>query len=236
MHFIYFDETKVDPNDRKLFIGGFIIEQNFLDSLENDMMTIQHKYHGTNILKVETELHGEHIFHGKGSYARKNLANRINLFDEVSNSLINNKVSIRIISIDVDQHRKKYVKAVPEYSLALMLMLERTCDFLSKKSSQGMIFGDYEKDEITDAIRDFAEYKQSGTTPMYFGRPLGQLKDTIYFTQSHHSRFLQAADMVVYMANRYERNCNPRSWHDQKLHNIWKNLKQSVNYHIQFWP
>ena len=51
---------------------------------------------------------------------------------------------------------------------------------------------------------DFSEYKSQGKTPMYFGRPLGRLLDTVYFTQSHHSRFLQVADLLVYMAGRYE--------------------------------
>ena len=39
---------------------------------------------------------------------------------------------------------------------------------------------------------------------MYFGRPLGRLLDTIYFTHSHHSRFLQAADVMLYITSRCE--------------------------------
>ena len=35
---------------------------------------------------------------------------------------------------------------------------------------------------------------------MYSGRPLGRLVDTVHFTRSHHSRFLQLADVVVYIA------------------------------------
>ena len=68
----------------------------------------------------------------------------------------------------------------------------------------GLMFGDYEADEVTSAVVDFSEYKSQGKTPMYFDRALGRLLDTVYFTQSHHSRFLQVADLLIYMADRHE--------------------------------
>ena len=71
---------------------------------------------------------------------------------------------------------------------------------------------------------------------MSFGRPLGRLKDTIYFTHSHHSRFLQVADMIVYMANRYENNHQPKKWHDKKLQTIWKSIKENTDFAIKRWP
>ena len=117
-----------------------------------------------------------------------------------------------------------------------MLILERFCDFLEEKNDIGVVFGDYEKDEITTSILDFSQFKFSGKTPMSFGRPLGQLKDTIYFTHSHHSRFLQAADMVLFMANRFENGHQPVKWHDIKLKEIWDRLKGNCEIRIQRWP
>ena len=67
---------------------------------------------------------------------------------------------------------------------------------------------------------------------MYLGRPLGRLKDTIYFTHSHHSRFLQVADMIVYMANRYENNHQPKKWHDKKLYTTWNKIKENTDFFI----
>ena len=100
-----------------------------------------------------------------------------------------------------------------------------------------MVFGDYEADEVTGAVVDFSEYKNQGKTPMYFGRPLGRLLDTVYFTQSHHSRFLQVADLLVYMAGRYEnRNDIPERWHEQQVKAAWEKIKASGNVFIQRWP
>jgi hypothetical protein len=79
--------------------------------------------------------------------------------------------------------------------------------------------------------------KITGKTPLYRGRPLGRLVDTIYFTHSHHSRFLQVADMVVYMANRYENNRTVSDrWHDQRLSELWNKVKSATDYKLQNWP
>jgi hypothetical protein len=90
------------------------------------------------------------------------------------------------------------------------------------------VFGDYEADEVTSAVVDFSEFKSQGRTPMYFGRPLGRLLDTVYFTQSHHSRFLQVADLLVYMAGRYEGRVDvPDKWHEYEVKSAWEKIKAS---------
>ena len=59
-----------------------------------------------------------------------------------------------------------------------MLILERFCDFLDTANDSGLVFGDYEKDEITRAVLDFSQFKLTGKTSLYGGRPLGRLLDT----------------------------------------------------------
>lgn len=71
---------------------------------------------------------------------------------------------------------------------------------------------------------------------MYFGRPLGRLIDTIYFTHSHHSRFLQVADIIIFLANRYDIEPNPGDkWHENECRKIWQKIKGS-DCRIQRWP
>lgn len=118
-----------------------------------------------------------------------------------------------------------------------MLILERFCQHLDSVNDLGLVFGDYEADEVTSAITDFSEYKQIGKTPMHFGRTLGRLLDTVYFTHSHHSRFLQVADLLVYMAGRYENAVADKSrWHEREVSDAWEKIKASGNVIIQRWP
>jgi len=236
MQLIYFDETKFEDKNPFFFIGGIIIDDSKITKMETELMQIQYNFFKTSILSIDTEFHGNHIYQGKGVFKKRKLEERLKIFEDVSSLLIDYEIPIRIVCIDVNRHRKKYKYPQPEYNLGLMLILERFSDYLDEVDDIGIVFGDYEKDEITRSILDFSQFKVDGRTPFAFGRPLGRLKDTIYFTHSHHSRFLQVADLVLYMANRYENGHLPNKWHDKKLFEIWSNLKENVDFKLQRWP
>ncbi len=237
MYLIYFDENKFSVEDPYFYIGGILVEKDKIQTLDKTLMQIQYNFFGTSVLLPETELHGKDIFHGKGNFKKNKLADRVKLLDDITNFIINNKISIRIVCIDVNRHRRRYVYPEPEYRLGLMLFLERSCDYLDEKDKLGLVFGDYEKDEIAKSILDFSQFKHEGKTNMYFGRPLGRLIDTIYFTHSHHSRFLQVADIIIFLANRYDVEPNPVSkWHENECRKIWRKIKNGADCKIQRWP
>jgi len=237
MYLVYFDENKFTNESPFFYIGGILIDIAKIQSFDKTLMQIQYNYLGTSILSKETELHGKDIFHGKGNFKKIKLTNRIKLFEDISTFIINNKISIRMVCVDVNKHRAKYTYPIPEYRLGLMLFLERICDYLDEKDKLGLVFGDYEKDEISNSILDFSQFKLEGRTRMYFGRALGRLIDTIYFTQSHHSRFLQVADIIIFLANRYniEQNLSEK-WHEKQARKIWENIKNESDFKIQRWP
>lgn len=140
----------------------------------------------------------------------------------------------RMVCINVTQHRLKYIDPMPEYRLGLMLLLERFCDYLDTVDDLGIVFGDYEKDELTQSVLDFSKFKLDGKTPMYFGRRLDRLLDTVYFTHSHHSRFLQAADILIFLAGRYENSSITQSSkrRERKMAEAWENIK--ANGYVEF--
>ena len=236
MRLIYFDETKFSESDPFFFIGGILLSEKHITMLENTLMQIQYNFFSKSKFDNDTGFHSRYIFHGKGPYRKRSLSERIKLFEDVGKFLIQNRIPIRIVCIDVKAHRKRYPRTEPEYSLALMLVLERFCIYLEKVDDIGVVFGDYEKDEMRKSILDFSQFKRAGKTSMAFGRPLERLKDTIYFTHSQHSRFLQVADMMVYMANRYENNFKPIKWHDKQLKGVWKNIKENTDFSMMRWP
>jgi hypothetical protein len=236
MYLIYFDETKFADNNPYFLIGGILIDEARISALESTLMQIQYNFFETNALRQETELHGQHIFNGIGQFRKRKLEDRVRLFEDIGKFVVDNKIPFRAVCINVKAHRAKYAYPQPEYNLGLMLVLERFCDYLEVKNDIGIVFGDYEKDEITKSILDFSQFKHTGKTPMFYGRPLGRLVDTIYFTHSHHSRFLQVADMVMYLANRYGNGHEPEKWHDQKCKAIWDSIRTGVDCKIQRWP
>ena len=42
--------------------------------------------------------------------------------------------------------------------------------------------------------------------------------------------------MIVYMANRYENDHQPKKRHDKKLQTIWKHIKENTDFVIKIWP
>ncbi len=236
MHLAYFDENKYSEENPFFFIGGYLVPESKILYLESTLTQIQSNFFNSTALRTNTEFHGKDMFHGKGHFKKRKLADRVQLFRDVVSFVLNNKLPIRMVCIDVNVHKNKYQYPKPEYQLGLMLVLERFCDYLEKANDIGAVFGDYEKDEISRAILDFAEFKVSGKTPMYYGRPLGRLIDTVYFTHSHHSRFLQVADVLIYMAGRYENiKGRPEKWHDQEIYDLWGQIKASADIRIQRW-
>ncbi len=236
MQLIYFDENKYEPLNPHFWLGGILIDSKRIDELEKIITQIQYNFFSTSILRKETEIHGKDIFQGNSVYRKRKLEDRIRLFEQLTNFVINQKIPIRLVHIDVDKHKAKYAYPQPEYNLGLMLILEKFCDFLEKINEIGIVFGDYEKDELTKSILDFSQFKTNGTTKMYGGRSLGRLKDTIYFTHSHHSRFLQLADVIVYMAQKCEQDVIKNTWHHNKLKEFWKNIKKNNDVQIKKWP
>lgn len=237
MYLAYFDENKYSADNPFFLIGGLLISDKRVLDFERILSRIQYNFFGTDLLTKQTEIHGKDVFHGKGNCTGRGLEARVELFRDISTFLEKNEVPIRMVCIDVQKHREKYYYAEPEYRLGLMLFLERLCDFLDTVNDLGLVFGDYEKDEVAKSILDFSQFKHEGKTPMYYGRPLGRLVDTIHFAQSHHSRFLQVADVIVYMAGRYENGvCTSEKWHDTRVREIWEELKASVDIRIQRWP
>jgi hypothetical protein len=239
MYLIYFDENKYSKENPFFYIGGILLKDDKLTDLESTIMQIQFNYFSTNILTKDTELHGISIFQGKDNFKTRKLEERVRLFNDITTFVIDNKIPIRMVRIDIEAHRKKYKYPQPEYNLGLTLVLERFCDFLENVNDIGVVFGDYEGDEISKSILDFSQFKHIGKTPMYHGRALGRLKDTIYFSHSHHSRFLQITDILVYMAGRFENNgINPSTfkWHETQVYENWEKIKVGTDFKIQRWP
>ena len=237
MYLMYFDENKFSKENPYFLLGGIILLDSKISELDKLLSQIQFNYFGNIVLTKESEFHGKFMFHGKGNWKNRKLVERIKAFEDISKIIISNEIVIRMVCIDVNAHKDKYAYPIPEYRLGLMLLLERCSDYLEKVNDIGLLFGDYEKDEITKSIVDFSQYKFIGKTPMYYGRPLGRIIDTVYFTQSHHSRFLQLADIVVYMAGRFENNLiKNEKWHDKQVHGFWENIKANVDFAIQHWP
>jgi len=236
MKLIYFDESKSDDMNPFFFIGGILIDKDSLTSIENNLIRVQREYFSTNELSQKTEFHGQDIFQGCSQYRRQDIPKRLKIFEEIGKIAGSAKIPFILTRINVHKHRLQYRQPVNEYALGLMLIMERFSAFLENEKKNGLLIGDEEQTENTKAILAFNNYKISGGTPFLPGRSIAPLKDTIYFSKSHFSRFIQMADLLVYMASRYEKpETKCTKWHDQQLKDIWENTKKGIDFKLNTW-
>ena len=236
MHLAYFDENKYSKDNPFFFIGGYLVPEAQAQELEQTLAQIQSNFFGSTALLKKHEFHGVHMLHGKENFNGRKLTERVELFQNLATFVINNQLPIRMVCVDVETHQQKHDYPEPEYQLGLMLALKQFCKYMEEKSEIGVIFGDYEEQEISHAVLDIGEFKRKGGA-VGGDRPLIQLVDTVYFTHSHHSRFIQLADVLVYMAGRYENMKTPPSkWHEKEVFGLWQKIKASTDFSIQCWP
>lgn len=159
MHLCYFDENKHAPDNPHFFIGGLLIPDAKAIEFESTLSQIAFNFFGSRSLAVTNELHGKDLFHGKRNAKGRKLEDRVQVFQDVATFVVNNKIPVRMVCINVERHRAKYVYPMPPYRLGLMLILERFCEYLDSVGDLGLVFGDFEADEVTGAVVDFSEYK-----------------------------------------------------------------------------
>ena len=178
MHLCYFDENKHTAENPHFFIGGLLIPDHKAIQFENTLGQIAFNFFGSRSMTQANEFHGKELFHGKGKGNAKGrkLEERVRVFQDVATFVTDNQIPVRMICINVERHQQKYKYPMPAYRLGLMLILERFAEYLDDAKDLGLVFGDYEADEVTGAVVDFSEYKNQGKTPGSSEKSVGELR------------------------------------------------------------
>ena len=210
MRLIFFDESKNDNDYLSYHIGGIVIEDDRLLEVEAQVSTIANDVFGSSRLTQETEFHAAEIFHRKKNFkswddfdARINVLRRlVDILNLEYVNLIDIKINCGLLSASQS----------PE-DIAFMFLCERANDLMRRRKALGMLIGDRENDRsAAKHAGSLSDYKARGTD-FAFGREITHLVDSVHFTQSHLSRFLQLADVYVWLLQFQVRNRgsdNPR--------------------------
>lgn len=224
MYLVFFDESKNDKDYPSYHIGALAVEDVRLLEIEALINSIAQKVFGSARLSQETEFHAAEIFHRSRNFKNWNdFDARIDVLRQLMDVLSLEGIERIDIKINCDLLHASQVAE----DIAFMFLCERANDLMRSRKALGMLIGDRENDRSSAKhAGSLSEYKASGTDFAY-GREITHLVDSVHFTQSHLSRFLQLADVYVWLLQFRTRNADSKNARHQAVFRLLQ--REGVN-------
>lgn len=102
--------------------------------------------------------------------------------------------------IDIQINSAKLHDSQSSSDIAFMFLCERSNQLMRAREKMGMLIGDRDTDSsAAKCATSLSSYRVNGTDFQY-GQKITNLVDSVHFTHSHLSRFLQLADVYTLLA------------------------------------
>jgi hypothetical protein len=234
MHLVFFDEVKSQPDYPFYHIGAIAIAEDSIESIEEEINTVSADIFGDKVLRPSTEFHASDIFHKKKAFKNiTNVGERLEILIRLLKILMKSEVSL--VEITVNLEKLYNAKYADEY--AFMFLCEKANALMKATKSIGMLIGDRDNDSNSERFSiSLSQYRAKGTE-YQFGSNITNLFESVHFTHSHLSRFLQLADIYAWFLQFQKRN----GIIQQKQHKHFFNLIKSNEIRLyprkyKIWP
>lgn len=217
MKLIFFDESKNDPDYPHYHLGAVCLDDSALVEIESAVQELAIDAFGTTELSGDTEFHAAEIYHRKKNFKEwYDFDQRVALLGKFVDIL--SRESVKLIDIQINcalLHEGQRAE-----DLAFMFLCERANDFVRAQKSIGMLIGDRENDRLSARFATTLSNYRAVGTDFAFGREIKNLVDSVHFTQSHLSHFLQLADIYVWLLQFQNRNQGSDNLRHQAIFNM----------------
>lgn len=157
--------------------------------------------HFGQIKQVPRELHYHDIINNRFPYNM--MASKKQLADEVFDVIRSGDFVLFAMVLDKERHWNKYANPEPPALHMFEAMINRFERYLRRVNDVGAIVMDKSGAQDKALVTTFEIYKVTGT----YYQPITKIIDTVFFTPSETSVFLQMCDFVAYAVwSKYERN------------------------------
>lgn len=219
MHLIFFDEVKSQPNYPHYHIGAICVDEKHLPKIEGEISKLALQIFGDVTLKPNTEFHACDIYHRKKAF--KNFSNPVDRI-EIIGKLLQIVSAQEVKKIDIQINVGKLSPKQSASEIAFMFLCERANDFMKTQKSYGMLIGDRDTDALAQRFSvGLSEYRARGTS-FAFGQSIEHLFESVHFTPSHLSRFLQLADVYAWILQFSNRHQNSQDSLHKSVFALWK--------------
>jgi hypothetical protein len=183
---------------------------------------------GSTELTPKTEFHASYIYSGKGPFKGMAVQKRIDILVRLAELMVHG-TSVRRMYAAIDTQKLIAEHKAAEFAFAHFC--ERAQRAIGPRQ-KSILIGDQDDEEAKNMIRQFAEYRQSGT-PWAFGLEIKVFVDTVHFVRSHYSRMIQLADTYLFIVSGHF--SSRKGWMAKALKEALKDKDLHANSY-KLWP
>lgn len=175
------------------------------------------------------ELHGYDLFHEKKDWTGVPPRARIHTYKAALSAVVSHDVSLILrwtsqAALRSRQDAAGYPDRWSADRTVFQFLLQRINDLARSKNEYALVIADIRGDRESQRER-FAEYKLLGTPGEYRSTRLERIVDTVHFVPSHHSRMIQAIDLITFINQRSRTSREP----NEKAQAATDELRDLVN-------
>ncbi len=201
MKLIFFDESKPQRDFPRYHIGAVCIDKEHLREIEESINQISEEIFGVVKLSRASEFHANNIYNKQDNFRNVTDENRLEIFTKFLKILSQENIDLIDIQINTD----KLALTQDSAKIAFMYLCERANQHIKVNHSLGMLIGDRENDGVSERFSlALSDYRIAGTQFQY-GQKLDHIFESVHFTHSHLSRFLQLADIYTWFLRTSEK-------------------------------
>lgn len=230
--------TYVDESHSKdvYYVCGLAVHHESIRGLESGLATaVDDASWEFTGFSSRAALHGHPLFHGNGDWERLQPRQRIAIYHRAFQVIADHDVKIFLRGVNRKKLVERYAgRAKDPHDVCLQHLLERVNSYAQRTDQVAMIIAD-ELHEHDRRRRDLSDFKDYGT-PGYLSSTLPRIVDTIHFAPSHHSRLIQASDLIAFLHHRIKTGADTDDRAVRANTSLWSRIEAKVEHDWTWTP
>ncbi|WP_406025430.1 DUF3800 domain-containing protein [Nocardioides sp. NBC_00850] len=221
--------TYVDESYSKdwYYIAGLAVRHTHVRSLDMALnAVVARAVDQFGVGHARAELHGHPLFHGEGDWSGVMPRQRIAIYGWAFDAIASHDVCLFLRGVNSKRLRERYRHPDDPHDVCLQHLLEQVNKCARRTNEAALVICDelHEHDRRRNNLRDFKDYG----TPGYLSSTLPRIVDTIHFAPSHHSRLIQAADLVAFLHHRRSTHTEVDPRASKANDQLWARIKPVI--------
>lgn len=189
------------------FLGALIADSEEAHALGKGIDDLMRAIHDEYGVSASTELHGYELFHGTGGWDSLHPLPkaRVSIFGRVIELICAHDVTLRVQRISARGLARNYTTPWPSEKVAWQFLLQQINEHAVGLHTTTFVIADELNSHEARRLA-LSDYRERGTPGGWRSSTMPNISDTILFVPSHHSRMIQAVDLVTFIAHRHKRH------------------------------